>query len=168
MTRKITPMPPLADLLATYAIDPDSPSGLSRIKPSRGRWGKVGPVVSMGSDGYYRMKFKDSYYRTHRVIYYMSTGVDPADLLVDHIDGNQLNNRVENLRTCTHQQNLQNARKRGKGELPKGITKVSDDLYIIQVTINDEVFKSPMASLVAAQRYLKRLRKQHHGEFARD
>jgi len=73
-----TAMPSLTDLHATYAIDAASPSGLSRIKASRGRNGRAGPVVSIGSDGYYRMKFNGQFYRSHRVIYYMHTRYRPG------------------------------------------------------------------------------------------
>lgn len=76
-----TAMPSLESLQEIYKIDPASPSGLSRIKATRGRNGRVGPVVSMGSDGYYRMKFDGQFYRTHRVIFFMHTGIDLPSLL---------------------------------------------------------------------------------------
>jgi hypothetical protein len=54
----------------------------------------------------------------HRVI----TGA-PAGLVVDHINGDTLDNRDENLRVCTHVQNLANARRNvKKGDTPKGVT----------------------------------------------
>lgn len=47
-------------------------------------------------------------YKVHRIIWLMKTGVWP-DGEIDHIDGDGLNNRFENLRDVTHSQNLMNA-----------------------------------------------------------
>lgn len=165
---RYTPMPPLADLLARYVIDPDSPSGLTRFKASRGRWGKVGPVVSLGTDGYYRMKFGGQFYRTQRVIYYMHTSIDPAELVVDHIDGNPRNNRVENLRPCTAEQNAHNRRARlGKPSgLPRGITKTREGKYRARIMAGGVLREGVMDNLRAAVNYIKELRAIYHGEYA--
>lgn len=163
-----TPMPKLEALQTFYEIDPASPSGLSRIKSTRGRNGKVGPVVSIGSDGYYRMKFADQFYRTHRVIYFMHTGADPAELVVDHRDGNCLNNDVSNLRACTFQENLWNAKgKSTRSGLPKGITKLSNGDYRVSVMAKGRLFESDLKNFRAATHCLRSIREREHGEFAR-
>ncbi|WP_443691776.1 HNH endonuclease [Pseudomonas sp.] len=161
-------MPPRGELLEYLEIDAQSPSGLTRVKPSCGRNGKIGPVVSLDREGYYRTKFKNIHYRTHRIIFYLHTDEDPGQLVVDHIDGNRANNTVDNLRACTHQENLQNARKRGKGDLPKGITKLADGCFRSQVTVDDVVLKVEWDSLESAMCYLDQIRKDNHGEFARN
>lgn len=43
--------------------------------------------------------------RLHRVVFEMLNGPIPKGMEIDHIDGNGLNNCIENLRICTHQQN---------------------------------------------------------------
>jgi len=45
----------------------------------------------------------------------------PKGMVVDHIDGNGLNNRRRNLRVCTQQQNTYNSRPRGKSPRFKGV-----------------------------------------------
>lgn len=55
----------------------------------------------LGPDGYLRVNFKDRFGKrhrmlVHRVIYYLYTGKLPN--LVDHINRNPLDNRIENLR----------------------------------------------------------------------
>lgn len=47
-------------------------------------------------------------YKVHRIIWLMQTGDWPKGD-VDHIDGNGLNNKWDNLRDVTHSQNLMNA-----------------------------------------------------------
>lgn len=46
---------------------------------------------------------------------------EPRGLVVDHIDGNSLNNRRSNLRVCTVSQNHQNQRFRGGLSRYKGV-----------------------------------------------
>ena len=55
--------------------------------------------------GRYRMVGIDKQYLLeHRVIWYLHHG-EPGDMMVDHIDGDCFNNRIENLQLVTNQQN---------------------------------------------------------------
>jgi hypothetical protein len=46
--------------------------------------------------------------RTHRIIYIMHYGEIPENYEIDHIDRNIKNNKIENLRVATRQQNNRN------------------------------------------------------------
>ena len=47
-------------------------------------------------------------YRENRLIWMYHYGVDPGRKFIDHIDGNPLNNKIDNLRLVTPRQNAQN------------------------------------------------------------
>lgn len=63
--------------------------------------------TSVGSHGYYQGAIFNSPHLIHRVIWAMVNGEWPSDQ-VDHINGDKLDNRPENLRDVTSQENLRN------------------------------------------------------------
>lgn len=59
----------------------------------------------------------------------------PDGLVVDHIDGNGLNNRRSNMRACTREQNLYNSRPRNKRSKHKGVRYCEErDNWIAEIT----------------------------------
>jgi hypothetical protein len=68
---------------------------------------KVGDEVGcLSSEGYIKIRFLNKPYGIHRIIFFMFNGTWPE--MIDHIDGNKSNNRIENLRSATNQQNQWN------------------------------------------------------------
>jgi hypothetical protein len=60
--------------------------------------------------GYIHIQYKRKVYKAHRLVYLMHTG-NICELL-DHINGDPIDNRIENLRPATCIQNQQNAKLR--------------------------------------------------------
>jgi DNA invertase Pin-like site-specific DNA recombinase len=90
----------------------------------------------------------------------------PADMVVDHRDGDGLNCRRYNMRVCTHTQNLQNSRTRvnphGKGVHPRG------DRFIAVITINGKITKlGKFKTAAEAKAAYDAAALEHFGEFAR-
>jgi hypothetical protein len=61
----------------------------------------------------------------HHVVYELVTGVIPEAMQIDHIDGNPLNNRKENLRAVVPEVNMRNKRKYKSND--SGVTGVRSD-----------------------------------------
>lgn len=67
---------------------------------------------SSGRERYIRVRYNGRMYANHRVIWEMHNGKIPDGMEIDHIDGNGLNNRIENLRCVPHAINCKNLPKR--------------------------------------------------------
>lgn len=172
------PLPDLEELRRCFKVNPRCPSGLERIgAPSpvpggRARIGKLGATGGIGSDGYWRVTFKGSSYRIHRIIWALTHDRDPLDLVVDHRDGDVLNNHPDNLRACTEAENLQNKRSPGRRDgavsvgLSKGV-KRKGDVYVFTIMVRGEVHVTELANAKAANSYARQVRDRLHGEFAR-
>ena len=101
------PLPPLEELKEFFDYNPDT--GLVTWIKKINKRIKVGQEAgAMNSKGYIHIRFKGSDYKAHRLAYYMYHGVDPLAKLVDHIDGDKTNNKIDNLRLATNTQNLMN------------------------------------------------------------
>lgn len=58
--------------------------------------------------GYYFVRIKSRMYMVHRLVAMAFIPTQDASLHIDHIDGNKLNNCVENLKWCTQKENNNN------------------------------------------------------------
>ncbi|MGL5077741.1 MAG: HNH endonuclease signature motif containing protein [Waterburya sp.] len=76
----------------------------NRVKPED----KAGTVRK--SDGRLYISFKSKQYLAHRLAWLLTYGKWP-EKFIDHIDGNPLNNRINNLRDVSNEDNCQNRRK---------------------------------------------------------
>ena len=92
--------------------------GLTRIASGRGN-----AVGTLDTTGYLKTQVDGVRLRVHRVVFAMSNGVWP-DGEVDHIDGNRLNNRPENLRVVSRSENAMNQR-RARADNQSGLLGVT-------------------------------------------
>lgn len=64
---------------------------------------------------YKKIYFNGKIYVLHQIIYFLETGKYPK--IIDHIDGDGLNNKISNLREVTSRKNSQNRKIHREGKL---------------------------------------------------
>lgn len=69
---------------------------------------KVGKIAGTESRGYRLVRLGNVLYRVHRLVFLWHHGHMPKE--IDHVNGNGLDNRIENLRSVTRSQNNWNRR----------------------------------------------------------
>lgn len=139
---------------------------LVAIKKSKYR--KVGDVIgSATTNGYLTFYHKKASYLVHRVIYFLTHGNCPR--LIDHINGNKLDNRPENLRPCEESTNHFNSVIQSNNTTGfKGVHKLKDGLgYQAYINYNKKrKFLGTFKTVEDADEFVSLAREMAHGEFA--
>lgn len=102
----------------TFYYDPTAPSCLrwARTKYSGRSNGKPQsikgePAGGMNQRLHYEVYFEGRLQQAHRLVYRLEVGEIPEGMVIDHINGNRSDNRVENLRAVTSKTNARNRKK---------------------------------------------------------
>ena len=158
---------PTIEELREY-LDYDPESGVLTWKKRPGfRVQQGAPTCSgLNSNGYKQLQFRGTKFEAHRVAFALHHDRWPHPCC-DHIDGNSLNNRADNLRECSVSQNGQNrATPRNSTTSVKGVRRHGSG-YQAQVRLSGAIYTKWFRRLEDAAAYVKQLREQLHGDFAR-
>lgn len=130
---------------------------------------KIGDIAgSFNTLGYRRVTIDGKDFKAHRLIYLWHRGTLPS--MLDHVDGNVRNNKIENLRPATYAENSRNSKRKITSR--SGIKNVfwhkQANKWVVNVSIKGKnkyigLYEDLECAKIAAQEARLRL----HGEFAR-
>lgn len=117
---------------------------------------------NLSKSGYIQILLGGKLYKAHRIIWFLVHGYFPDR--IDHKNGIKYDNRISNLRECTHQQNVHNQRRPQSNNTTGflGVSKVGKK-FQSRIILNGNfihlgVFKTPEE---AHECYLKAKRELH-------
>ena len=119
-----------------FLYDADTGALLWRVRPANSV--KIGSIAgSLSVRGYRHIKYKGKMYYGHRIIWLIVYGEWPGRE-IDHINGGKDDNRLDNLREVTHQENAQNFKKqRGNTSGATGVYwKKGNGKWCAQIGLN--------------------------------
>ncbi len=129
---------------------------------------KVGDCAGgISGSGYKYIKIDGKSYSCHRLIFCMIHGYLPKE--IDHIDGNPLNNRIENLREVNHSDNLKNTKLQSNNK--SGVKGVywhkGNKNWCVNIVVDKKyVYIGSYNSLEKATLAAYSARNKYHGEYA--
>ena len=128
---------------------------------------KVGDALSSLTDrGYLRSSVGGKSYRVHRLVFLYHHGYMPTQ--VDHIDGDRMNNRIENLREATSSQNNQNRKATSSSGVKGVVWHKQSKKWIASICVNRKsVHLGSFVSIEEAALVANKTRQSAHGEFYR-
>jgi hypothetical protein len=119
---------------------------------------------------YRKVSVNDKNYLIHRIIWEMHHGPIPHKAIIDHVNGDSIDNRIQNLRVATNSQNSKNSKipKRNTSGY-KGVSRrKGSSKWFVSIRINGisrriTGFSDPQS----AHEVYKKMAAEFHGEFAR-
>ena len=127
---------------------------------------KIGAVLgSLSSKSYLIAHVNTKNYRVHRLVFLYFHGHMPPQ--VDHIDGNRLNNRIENLREATSKQNNQNRKPTGSSGVKGVVWHKQSKKWVASICVNRKsVHLGSFENIEDAALAATEAREKLHGDFA--
>jgi hypothetical protein len=129
---------------------------------------KIGAAAGyVDANGYLISQIAGKKYKNHRIIFLYCHGYLPP--ILDHIDADKLNNRIDNLRVCTLSENSHNAniRKDNKSGI-KGVSfSRSSKKWLAQIQVNGKkIYIGLFDSIKCAEKAVRERRSLIHKGFA--
>lgn len=134
-----------------------------------GRMAGKQAFTAISKSGKVRGQIGQKSFMAHRVIWAIFHGQDPGEMEIDHIDGNQSNNRIENLRLATRSEN---ARNRGAvvhgSSAYKGVSSTKNGKWYASIQVGGKSMNlGCFDDEVTAAHSYNTAAKKHFGAFAR-
>lgn len=129
---------------------------------------KVGDVATSlaYNRNYYKLGYKGKDYLQHRVAWFLYYNEQPPRV-IDHKDGNGLNNAIDNLRASDDSTNMMNIHVTAKSTTGiKGVMPVrGGKLFRAEVCIEGKRYQKHSKDVTSLEQWVQDKRKELHGEF---
>lgn len=137
--RNVQKLPSVERLNELFQYQPETGELIYKInRRGNAKAGSIAGTIDKSS-GYRRISVDGKQFRAHRLVWKMLKNEEPPEL-VDHIDSDRANNRIDNLQEATHSQNLrkqerETIRYHNGEEIPSGI-RIRGTQFSIQFSIS--------------------------------
>ena len=116
------------------------------------------------SDGYMHTEVGGKSWKVHRIIFFLCRGYEPE--VVDHINGDTLDNRIENLRGCTQKQNMFNQKCKAGESGIQGVSKFGDK-WRVRLGIGSRRISLGLYDCLELAGFIaEEARDKYHGEYS--
>jgi hypothetical protein len=122
--------------------------------------------VANSNKGYCVVSYNGEGIMFHRIVWQLVFGPIPKGLQIDHINGNKVDNRIENLRLVTNRENCQNYEWHRNGRLPGCYYRTDCNKWQARAKVNGitrhiGLYHTEQEAHEAYKKYVQNLRDKH-------